>query len=242
MRTLYETLLNRRQNEKHVAYVESHDEALVGDKTLSMWLMRDEIYRMEWDRPSPVLDRGVALHKIIRLLTFAIGGDAYMNFMGNEFGHPDWIDFPREGNGFSYEYARRQWSLEDNKSLRFHGLGQFDRAMLSLDLATDTEIDLLIADEGRRVLAVRRGPLVFVCNFHPTESYPALVVPVPGSTDYQVILSTDSPQFSGHDRVAPHSVHPWMDIAMNGWKQTIRAYVPSRTAIVLAPAGSMDLA
>ena len=44
---------------------------------------------MAVDRPStPLIDRGIALHKMIRLITMGLGGEGYLNFMGNEFGHP----------------------------------------------------------------------------------------------------------------------------------------------------------
>ena len=133
LEALFNTLLERRRHEKHVAYAESHDQALVGDKTIAFWLMDAAMYHdMAIDRQNPVIDRGVALHKMIRLVTFAVGGEAYLNFIGNEFGHPEWIDFPREGNGDSFQYARRQWSLVDNKLLRYQFLNDFDRAMQQL--------------------------------------------------------------------------------------------------------------
>ncbi|MDQ2687664.1 MAG: alpha-amylase family glycosyl hydrolase, partial [Armatimonadota bacterium] len=131
---IYERLLDRRYGEKHVGYVESHDQSLVGDKTLAFQLMDQEMYwNMRNDSPSVVIDRGVALHKMIRLLTFSLAGEAYLNFIGNEFGHPEWVDFPRVGNGFSYAHARRQWSLADNPKLRYHGLNAFDGALQALD-------------------------------------------------------------------------------------------------------------
>src|SRR5690606_20150874 len=124
---IYTTLLNRRWTEKHVAYAESHDQSLVGDKTIAFWLMDQEMYtNMSKFSQSLVVDRGIALHKMIRLITFSLGGEAYLNFMGNEFGHPEWIDFPREGNNYSFHYARRQWSLVDSDHLRYKDLLNFD--------------------------------------------------------------------------------------------------------------------
>jgi 1,4-alpha-glucan branching enzyme len=140
-------------------------------------------WHMEQERQNLVVARGVALHKMIRLLTFSLSGEGYLNFMGNEFGHPEWIDFPREGNRFSYHYARRQWSLVDNQQLRYHALNEFDKAMLSLDtrynLLNDPFIEQLMVHEDMKLLVYRRGPLVFAFNFHPTESYSALRIPVP---------------------------------------------------------------
>jgi 1,4-alpha-glucan branching enzyme len=129
------SLTNRRWKEKAVAYSESHDQAIVGDKTIAQWLMNQEIYTgmSIHGHPSVVIDRGIALHKLIRLITIGLGGEAYLNFMGNEFGHPEWIDFPREGNGFSYHYSRRQWSLCDNPGLRFARLRNFDKAFNQLE-------------------------------------------------------------------------------------------------------------
>ncbi|KAF1493852.1 1,4-alpha-glucan-branching enzyme, partial [Eudyptula minor novaehollandiae] len=79
------TLTNRRYEEKYIAYAESHDQALVGDKTLAFRLMDAEMYtNMSVLSPlTPVIDRGIQLHKMIRLITHALGGESYLNFMGN---------------------------------------------------------------------------------------------------------------------------------------------------------------
>jgi 1,4-alpha-glucan branching enzyme len=238
---IYHTLMNRRRNEKHIGYAESHDQSLVGDKTISFWLMDKEMYtEMAVDRPSLVIDRGVALHKMIRLVTFALAGEGYLNFMGNEFGHPEWVDFPREGNGYSYQYARRQWSLADNTLLRYKGLGDFDRAMQKLDmdwnLLSDSLIEQLAVHEDTRQLVFRRGPLVFAFNLHPTESYSDLRIPVPERRDYRLVLDTDAAEFAGHSRVDPKTRYVWQNEPMYGRAQTIRIYLPARSALVLAPA------
>lgn len=238
--SLYHTLLNRRYGEKHIGYAESHDQALVGDKTIAFWLMDKDMYwHMERSARNLVVDRGVALHKMIRLLTFSLSGEGYLNFMGNEFGHPEWIDFPREGNNYSFHYARRQWSLADNDRLLYHGLAKFDRAMQGLDeeynLLNDPLIEQLALHEDTRQLVYRRGPLVFVFNFHPTESYSDLRIPVPDPTDYKIVLNTDHPQFEGFGRVKDDTVFPWQHMPMYGRNQTLRIYLPSRTALVLAP-------
>ncbi len=237
---LVHTLLNRRRNERHVAYAESHDQAMVGDKTIAFRLMDAGMYEhMHRDDSSLIVDRGIALHKLIRLLTFSLGGEAYLNFMGNEFGHPEWIDFPREGNGFSYHYARRQWSLVDRGELRYGDLGRFDAAMLRLDTAyrllDDPLIGVLWVDEGRKVLVYRRGPLVFAVNLHPTESYPDLEIPVPDPLDYRLVLDTDARALGGQERIPAGMVYPLRPTPSVGEPQSVRIYLPARTAQVLAP-------
>ena len=236
----YHCLLNRRHGERHVAYCESHDQALVGDKTIAFWLMDQEMYwSMARDKPSHVIDRGIALHKLIRLISFSLGGEAWLNFMGNEFGHPEWIDFPREGNGYSFAYARRQWSLVDNPALRYVDMGRFDAAMLELDarynLLADHLIEQLAVHEEAKQLVYRRGPLVFVFNFHPTQSYSDLRIPVPDPADYEIVLNSDDAPFGGFARVAAGQVYPVQKVPMYGRGQSIQLYLPNRSAQVLAP-------
>ena len=239
---VYSTMLNRRWHEKHIAYAESHDQALVGDKTIAFWLMDQEMYwNMARDRQSLVIDRGIALHKLIRLISFSLGGEGYLNFMGNEFGHPEWVDFPREGNGYSYHYCRRQWSLADNAQLRYQGLYAFDRVMLHLDekfgLLEDKLIEQLWVHEDAKQLVYRRGPLVFVINLHPTESYSNWRVPVPDASDYQIVLNSDDTAFDGFGRVEAEVIYPIAKGDYAGRGQSVSVYVPSRSAQVLAPVG-----
>lgn len=237
---LFHMLLNRRPAEKHIGYAESHDQALVGDKTIAFRLMDQDMYwHMSGDSQSLVVSRGLALHKIIRLLTFSLGGEGYLNFMGNEFGHPEWIDFPREGNNYSYHYARRQWSLADNPMLRYQGLLAFDAALQHLDdqyhILTDPLIEQLLMHEENKQLIYRRGPLVFVINLHPTNSYTDWQIPIPDPLDYNVVLNTDSKDFSGPGLVHDPEKFPWLKEGAGQRKQSIRIYVPSRSAQVLAP-------
>jgi 1,4-alpha-glucan branching enzyme len=237
---LFHTLLNRRRAEKHVGYAESHDQALVGDKTLAFRLMDKDMYwHMHTGSQSLVIDRGIALHKIIRLLTFSLGGEGYLNFMGNEFGHPEWIDFPREGNNYSYHYARRQWSLADNPVLRYQGLQNFDMALQRLDdqyhLLTDPFIEQLLLHQDNKQLVYRRGPLVFVVNLHPHNSYTDWQIPVPDPTDYKVVLNSDSKSFVGPGLVHDPDRFPHLAEPVAGRNQSIRIYVPARSAQVLAP-------
>ena len=241
---IYGMLLNRRAGEKHIAYVESHDQGIVGDKTLAMQLMNAELYeKMNIFSESPVIARGIALHKLIRLLTFSLGGEGYLNFMGNEFGHPEWIDFPRAGNNDSYHHARRQWHLVDDDTLRYQHLNAFDAAMQQLDaqfhLLTDTDVQFLFIHEEAKQLVYARGGLVFVFNFHPTASYRDWRIPVPEPADYRVILNTDEIGYGGQGHVAANARYPRQDISMDGpitgKTQSIQTYVPARSAQVLAP-------
>lgn len=241
---LFSTLLNRRHTEKHVGYAESHDQALVGDKTLAFRLMDKEMYwMMSKDRPSGIIDRGIALHKMIRLITFSLAGEAYLNFMGNEFGHPEWIDFPREGNGYSYHYCRRQWSLMDAPHLRYHGLAEFDRAMTGLDdqfgVLTDSFIEQLWVHEAKKQLVYRRGPLVFAFNFHPTESYSDWRIPTPDAVDYQIVLNSDAEAFGGAGLCDDGVTIVNQKVPLENRKQSVQIYVPARSAQVLAPAKSL---
>ena len=240
MSETYHVLLNRRMHEKHISYTESHDQALAGGKTIAFRLMDREMYwNMSASAPSLVIDRGIALHKMIRLITFTLGGDGYLNFMGNEFGHPEWIDFPRPENNYSHHYARRQWSLVDDKDLRYIGLNDFDREMQRLDLRfnllQDPLIESLMFHEEKKLLVYRRGALVFAYNFHPGESYADLRVPVPDPCDYQLVLNLDNVLFGGYGLVDEGVIYPNQDVPFHGRNQSIQLYLPARTAQVLAP-------
>lgn len=243
MDELYHTLTNRRSKEKHIAYAESHDQALVGDKTIAFWLMDADMY---WKMSKAtagnlVIDRGIALHKMIRLITFALGGEGYLNFMGNEFGHPEWIDFPREGNNFSFQYARRQWHLVDDPLLRYRDLAMFDRELQLLDekygLLSQESTELLYIHEDNKLMVFRRGPLVFLFNFHPTQSYSDYWLGAPDPNDYRLILNTDDPWFGGHGIVQTGQIYHWQDVKMHGKPHAMQVYIPARTAQVLEPTG-----
>lgn len=198
-------LTGRRPSEKNIGYCESHDQALVGDKTLMFRLCDAEMYtHMDKQGDSLVIDRGIALHKMIRLLTASLAGEGYLNFMGNEFGHPEWIDFPREGNGWSYHYCRRQWGLVDNPMLRYSELNLFDQEMIHFIrrerlLKKKAESRWLHQDD--KVIIYNKDNLIFVFNFHPTKSFEGYFVPVAKEGTYQVVLSTDEGRFGGFDRV-----------------------------------------
>ena len=237
---LFHTMMNRRYSEKHIGYAESHDQALVGDKTLAFWLMDKEMYwHMNKGSQSVIIDRGIALHKMIRLITFSLAGEGYLTFMGNEFGHPEWVDFPRVCNNNSYHHARRQWSLVDNPGLLYMGLNNFDKAMMHVDekfnVLEDKFIENLLTHEEMKLLVYRRGPLVFVFNFHPTNSYSDLRIPVPDTTDYTLELDTDRKEFDGQGRVAEGMKYPIQRVESYGRSQSVQIYLPNRSAQVLAP-------
>lgn len=221
---LYE-VTSHRPEEKVISYVESHDQALVGDKTLIFRLADKEIYdHMLVGDDNLVVDRAVSLHKMIRLLTASSNGGGYLNFMGNEFGHPEWIDFPREGNGWSYKYARRQWGLADDKKLNYSQLGAFDKVMVDLLRTIHGDVEYTYVHQDDHVLSYVRGDKLFVYNFSPTDSYTEYAVPVPGA-NYCVVLSTDDATFGGYDRVDTKLSYQATD-------GRIWLYLPARTALV----------
>ncbi len=236
MQELYHQLTSRRIDEQVVAYAESHDQALVGDKTIIFRLIDKEMYwHMDKSSSNLLVDRGIALHKMIRLITMATAGGGYLNFMGNEFGHPEWIDFPREGNGWSYQYARRQWSLVENKALKYHYLDDFDRAAVKLIRENDLYnhgCDPSKIDEGDKIIAFTRNNYFFVFNFHPTNSYTDYGFAV-DQGKYQCVLSTDESRFGGYDHIHLSTVHRTTVERSFGLKQRLNLYLPARTAQVV---------
>jgi 1,4-alpha-glucan branching enzyme len=230
---------NRRVEEKTISYAESHDQALVGDKTIIFHLIDAEMYwYMRKDDHTFLIDRGLALHKMIRLVTASTINGGYLNFMGNEFGHPEWIDFPRDGNGWSYKYARRQWPLVDNQELKYHYLADFDREMLELMKTVkdyqQTPIQKVWDNEGDQILAFMRQDLVFVFNFNPSQSFTDYGFLVPKGK-YEVALNTDASRFGGFglaDDSLHHSTHfdPLFEKQNKEW---LKIYIPARSAVVL---------
>lgn len=238
MYELYYTLTNRRPQEKRVSYAESHDQAIVGDKTLFFWLADATAYdHMSKHSDHYLIDRAMSLHKMIRLITITTGSEAYLNFMGNEFGHPEWIDFPRAENNWSFFYCRRQWSLVDNPELKYSYLGDFDRGMLDLvksnHLLSHSDVQLLFIDQSRKIIAYRRKTMIFIFNFHPTDSYVNLEIPLHEAGSYRTVFSSDRSAYGGYDRIdesiryAPHR------IVNTNFAHAITLYAPARTAIVL---------
>ncbi len=231
---IYYELTIRRSHEKVIGYCESHDQALVGDKTIMFRLCDKEMYTcMSRDIPSMVVDRGMALHKMLRLITMSLGGEGYLTFMGNEFGHPEWIDFPREGNGWSYHYCRRQWSLADNPFLRYQDLLAFEVAMVEMakkqKVLSGQDKQLQLHNDDK-VLVYKKGGAVFVFNFHPTKSFDGYFVQMPGTGDYEVIFSTDDHSFGGQARVYHQR---YTAITKENGQVGFQLYLPNRTAVVL---------
>ena len=237
--SMFWEVTNRRADEKTISYAESHDQALVGDKTIVFRLIDADMYwHFKKGDENFTAERGIALHKMIRLLTASTINGGYLNFMGNEFGHPEWIDFPREGNGWSYKYARRQWNLVDNKELCYHWLGDFDEAMIHLiggqKNFQKTPVQEVWHNDGDQILAYSRGDLLFVFNFSPNRSFTDYGFIVPQGS-YKVVLNTDSSLFGGHD-LADDSVRhftnydPIYERDGKGW---LKLYIPARSAVVL---------
>lgn len=234
------TLTNRRYMEKTVAYAESHDQALVGDKTIAFWLMDKEMYtHMSTEsEPSLIIDRGISLHKIIRLITHALGGEAYLNFIGNEFGHPEWLDFPRAGNNSSFWHARRQWNLVDNDLLKYKFLNRFDAAMN----ITEQRFKWLSSDpayvsckhDGDKVIAFERAGLLFVFNFNGNQSFTDYRIGVEMAGTYKVILDSDCSHFGGFNRLDPATEYVTYPEGWNNRRNSIKLYLPTRTALVLS--------
>jgi 1,4-alpha-glucan branching enzyme len=237
--SIFWELTNRRADEKTISYVESHDQALVGDKTVIFRLIDDQMYwHMMKGDDNAAVNRGIALHKMIRLVTLATINGGYLNFMGNEFGHPEWIDFPREGNGWSYKYARRQWDLVDRPDLRYCELNAFDNAMVHLVGSTadfqSLPVEKLWDNDGDQVLAFRRGNLLFVFNWSPSKSYDGYGFLAPEG-EYELVLSSDSRQFGGFGNI-DEQVHHFTKhdtLYASTGKGWLKLYLPARTCQVL---------
>ena len=241
--SIFWELTNRRADEKTISYVESHDQALVGDKTVIFRLIDDKMYwHMTKGDDDMTVARGIALHKMIRLVTLATINGGYLNFMGNEFGHPEWIDFPREGNGWSYKYARRQWDLVDRQELKYVYLNDFDNAMIRLVSSVYNfqalPVRKLWEKDDDQVLAFMRGDLVFVFNFNPFKSFEGYGILAPGGV-YSTVLSTDRPEFGGYgniDESVEHFTEPDTLYSPHG-VEWLRLYLPARSAMVLRKHG-----
>ncbi len=232
-------LTNRRKDEKTISYAESHDQALVGDKTIIFRLIDSDMYwHFNRGDETYMVSRGIALHKMIRLMTISTINGGYLNFMGNEFGHPEWIDFPREGNGWSHKYARRQWSLVDNPNYNYTLLGEFDKAMIELvgDVRNfqNRPVQEIWHNDGDQVLAFSRKDLIFVFNFSHNRSFTDYGLLVPEGS-YSIVLNTDSAQFGGNALVDETQTHftQYDKLHARRKKGWLLLYLPARTALVL---------
>ncbi len=230
--TLIHELTTHRPEEKVISYAESHDQALVGDQTLLFRLIGEALYdHMHIDDSDIRVERGIALHKMIRLITASTHGGGYLNFMGNEFGHPEWIDFPREGNDWSFQYARRQWHLVDDTTLKYAWLAAFDRDMLAIirELPHSAKVEYIHHDAEKRILSFYRHNYIFVYNFSPGDSQADYELPVPAGS-YQVVLTSDDTLYGGQGRI-DHATTYLSDSTKK--TDTIKVYVPARTALAL---------
>ncbi len=224
-------LTTRRPMEKNIAYCESHDQALVGDKTIIFRLADKEMYfAMNKESKNFIIDRAIALHKLIRFVTLTLGGEGYLNFMGNEFGHPEWIDFPRPGNGLSYKYAKRQWHLVNDSNLRYEYLYNFDKAMIKLvkkySILKAKEVRNIYIDQKNLILAYKKGELIFLFNFHPSISEPNFLVRIYERGNYEIIFSSDDEEFGGFNRISKNYVYSADEVGF-------KIYIPSRVVLVL---------
>lgn len=248
------TLTNRRHGEKTIAYCESHDQAyvnpgipssalltlssLVGDKSLMMHLCDAEMYTnmSTLTELTPIIERGMALHKMIRLLTHALGGEGYLNFEGNEFGHPEWLDFPRAGNENSFWYARRQFNLPDDGLLRYKFLNEFDAGMNHLEgkygWLHSPQAYISLKNESDKVISFERAGLIWVFNFNPTQSFTDYRIGVEAAGTYKAVLNTDSKEYGGFERIDSGTRFFTTDLPWNGRKNFTQVYIPTRTALV----------
>ena len=235
---LWFELTNRRTDEKTISYAESHDQALVGDQTLIFRLIGEDMYHhMGIDDDNAKVARGIALHKMIRLITLSTASNGYLDFMGNEFGHPDWIDFPREGNNWSFKHAHRQWHLADDTHLKHHLLSLFDQDMIALakthHLLETPSLQLLHEDSTQKVIIFKRADLIFAFNFNPHQSFTDYLFEAPPGK-YRMILDSDAQKYGGHGRLDSQQAHFTIVDNTEGKSQNMLSiYLPSRSAYVL---------
>jgi 1,4-alpha-glucan branching enzyme len=238
MSHLWHELTNRRNDEKTISYAESHDQALVGDQSIIFRLIGADMYdHMHVDSQNLKVDRGLALQKMIRLITLGTAGNGYLNFMGNEFGHPEWIDFPRQGNNWSFHYARRQWHLVDDEHLKYQFLARFDRDVIALaknhHLLDSADLQLLYEHSDNKIIVFKRADLLFAFNFHPQQSYPDYRFSAPPGT-YFMLLTSDASQYGGHGRLTNDQQHLTLpEKSDQAGKHNLSLYFPSRSAMVL---------
>jgi 1,4-alpha-glucan branching enzyme len=237
MSSMFHELSTTRYMEKRVGYVESHDQALVGDKTLIFRMADKEMYwNMNKSSQNLAIDRAIALHKMARLITISLGSEGYLNFMGNEFGHPEWIDFPREGNGWSFKHCRRQWNLPDSEYLRYFDLNQFDIAMIhmmsgeGLMGGVPQPLDI---DNLKKVISFRKDDYIFIFNFHPTDSYTEYELPIHEDSSWKAVLDTDEQLFGGQGRISHDVTFESHKLKVNPEYTGITVYSPSRTGMLL---------
>jgi 1,4-alpha-glucan branching enzyme len=241
---MWRELTNRRPGEKNIGYCESHDQALVGDKTIIFWLADKAMYSaMSVFTENIVIDRAIALHKMIKFISLTLAGEGYLNFMGNEFGHPEWIDFPRKENGWSYKYAKRRWDLADREDLRYVHMLAFDKAMLEFAkskriLGAPDPVNLWM-DESNRLLACGKAGLIFLYNFSANRSVDGFELPLtpdtPYGARYRVAFDSDRPEFGGQGRISGDVIYEAYSLRRGGGMRGISIYTPAGTLLALEP-------
>ncbi len=233
MDEIFRELTNHRGDERTISYVECHDQSIVGSKTTIFWLADANMYwHMNVESQDLTIERAIALHKMLRLITLSTANGGYLNFMGNEFGHPEWVDFPREGNNWSYKYARRQWSLRDSNELKYKFLGEFDKSIMHLISefnSIEEYCELRYSHCNDNILALSRGDLTFIYNFHPTKSVSEYLLDLPGG-EYMHVLNSDEDRFGGQNRIDSNQVFTTHSIY---GRTGIQLYLPCRTSIII---------
>jgi len=231
---------NRRKDERGIVYTECHDQALVGDKTIAFWLMDKDMYSSmskTSGEKSLTVDNGIAFLKLIKLFTISCGGDGYLNFIGNEFGHPEWLDFPREGNNFSFHYARRLFHLANDKNLYYYDLNNFDGAMIKTAKKYEwmhKMNEFLCINNGDKVVALKKDKLLFVFNFNIHQSFVDYKISVPSLQKYEIIFSTDDKEFGGHQRINKGlKLISEKELNMENVKFSLKLYLPSKSAYIM---------
>lgn len=240
MADIVRTMTNRRRMEKTISYVESHDESLVGGKSIAFWLMDKEMYTnmSVSSETTLVIDRGMALHKIMRLLTHSLGGEGYLNFIGNEFGHPEWLDFPRDANNHSHNYARRQWHLVDDQNLRYKYLNAFDTAMNEAEQRYGwlhkNPATCIRTNEANKIISFERAGLIFVFNFHCNTSFARYQIGTRAAGRYRIVFDSDQPEFGGYGRLDRNTDHHTFNQEYDGCPHSLIVYAPCRCALILS--------
>lgn len=238
MYSLWHEITSKRPGESRIAYAESHDQALVGDKTLIFRLADKNMYwHMSKDDTNHEIDRAISLHKLFRFITLSAAGEGYLNFMGNEFGHPEWIDFPREGNNWSFKYCQRKWYLMEDEQLKYRYLYNFDKKMIEFAkneiLADVNEINELFIDNDRKILVFKKDVLIFIFNFNSHISFSNFSFPTNDIHTYRAVFDSDSAEFGGHSRVSHDVTYKSSPLGEFENKTGITIYSPNRTCIVL---------
>ena len=232
---IWHALVSRRFDERHIGYVESHDQAIVGGQSLIFRLLGPKMYTdMHAETQSHDVHLAVAVVNVAKSIVFFLGGEAWMSFIGNEFGHPDWVEFPTPDNDDCFEYAYRKWYLATDSALMYEKMAAFDRDLMhQRKIAVTWDESYMTApllDDNRKLSVFHRDRVVLVCNTTTDVSYEDVWVPVPEQGNYRVILSTEEHRYGGYGRVNENMQYATIAVDGNAY---IRLYVPSMSAIFM---------